>query len=79
MSANVLMIDFDKIDVAWKYVHCNHSGETWDSLMTLLSGFGIVACEECRGSGRSFDHHDGGKIILESSCPPCHGHGWRSQ
>jgi len=34
-------------------------------------------CEECGGSGRSFDHYDGGKVILESSCPSCGGHGWK--
>lgn len=67
-----------QINAAWEYAKCNHSAETWDSLLTILSAFNIVACDEC--GGRNYVPNGSGISPCSKRCPSCAergSNGWR--
>ena len=75
-SGEVVLLTQGQIDAAWKYVRCNHSAETWDSLMTLLAGFGVLPCDY-NGCSNGYVPNGSGISPCSRPCPACHGHGWK--
>jgi len=75
-EADMLMIPFSKIDAAWAevppYEYDAGSLAPADALAPLLK-LGIVACEECGGSGLVKSE----TAPCHIECPGCHGHGWK--
>ena len=83
MSDDMLMIDFDKIDAAWRLTKslgtCIEEQLFCEGSMAALSEFGILECKKCLGMGRlpriTADGPDTCKCSEESG-GLCHGHGW---
>lgn len=68
-------ITTDQIDAAWEYAQKEDT--TQAEAEECLSLLGIVACEECGGSGESPQTPKNPPMI--DPCPSCHGHGWRKK
>lgn len=72
-----LRITTAQINGAWRVVQVPANAY---AVRQALSYLNILPCDECGGEGRAFDHHDGGKVILEWACPSCADrgtNGWR--
>jgi len=69
--ASKLIFTPDQIDAAWADAWGKYRGTDSTAGFSSLEKVGIVACEECGGSGGI---PEGGNI---RTCPSCDGHGWR--
>jgi len=80
-SGEVVLLTQGQIDAAWETRHWgtvpDHTEEHVDDALERL---GIVACEECGGSGerdRSMYQPNGDPTDpTPDECSSCHGHGW---
>ena len=79
----------EQIDAAWELLVEKAGLFGWDSgwaqiLLFVFARLGIVACEECGGSGveefKDNCYHTGIKVDATRDCPTCHrngkSHGW---
>ena len=69
-----------QIDAAWgllrnlESIPSTHS----DTAHDILECIGIIACEECGGSGEKDEYPDpNDDLPAPGPCPSCNGHGWR--
>ena len=70
MSDDMLMIDFDKIDAAWKRrIFIFDEDLIWIPVNTI----GLNACEDCNGEG--YERYSDGAYYNEP-CEYCRGRGW---
>ena len=70
------VITTEQIDAVWRFVMCHHSTETWDALLAVLAGFGILACPKCGGTKRIRNQKaDNGTFIIDAECW-CPHNGW---
>ena len=85
MTRAATFITTEQIDAAWNRIQnlkLEWNRNSWVSslqqatyLVQALAFFGIVACEECGGSGEWPDP----RPAKDEPCPSCHGHGWVSK
>ncbi len=71
-----------RIDKAWKYVQgvlfaTNGNADLRRFAREIFERLGIVACEECGGSGTVGQQTQYPEPLDESECPSCGGHGWK--
>jgi len=76
------IITTDQIDAAWEYVQnilfaTKGNADFKRFAKEIFERIGIVACEECGGSGVVREHERGYEDGVEDTCPSCHGHGWK--
>ena len=69
-SGEVVLLTQGQIDAAWDAVVVNPTDQGMRA-HEVVEMLGIVACEECGGSGVLTP--DG---LPDRECPSCHGHGW---
>ena len=73
LCADCHIITTEQIDAAWETRHWGTvPNQTEEHVDDALERLGIVACEECGGSGIPTPY----EIGSWESCPSCHGHGW---
>ena len=73
-SGEVVLLTQGQIDAAWKSAWDEDSFDWRNAAERALEKFGILRCEECRGSGEVIE---GGKLCgLLVECESCGGHGW---
>ena len=65
------LVTYKQINAAWADAWGKYRGTDSTAGFSSLEKVGIVACEECGGSGGI---PEGGNI---RTCPSCDGHGWR--
>jgi len=78
-SGEVVLLKQGQIDKAWRLAVQDETLGTTGAF-AILRELGIVACEECGGSGerdRSMYQPNGDPTDpTPDECPYCHGHGW---
>ena len=62
----------DQIDAAWVRTTENDWSDYVPGVIDALGDFGIIACEDCGGSGDSAPMAS----LKPEVCSSCHGHGW---
>jgi len=71
LRAEVVLLKQGQIDKAWRLAVQDETLGTTGAF-AILRKLGIVACEECGGSGWIGANEAGDT----KDCPSCHGHGW---
>ena len=74
LCADYHIITTEQTDAAWGIV--DSFLDEGRGAAEALAIFGIVACEECGGSGVVREHERGYEDGVEDTCPSCNGHGW---
>ena len=68
-------ITTEQIDKRWKYLSEIGSKGVADGYEQALYDLGFRRCEECGGSGRTYQHTS--VDTASFPCHSCHGHGWK--
>ena len=72
----------EQLDAAWEYVQnilfaTKGNADFKRFAKEIFERIGVVACEECGGSGVVREHERGYEDGVEDTCPSCHGHKWK--